>query len=130
MPPRKKKKATADDQEFLIKPVEYDEVDFVQIGDTRLRLVASQYNGKTYIQLWSSLSKQWNLMYKQNVTEEWNKWKNYASVYNEKHGNGRKTASGSKSTRKRGMVGKSSGVDPSTKRATNSKRGRRSAVKN
>lgn len=44
-------------------------------GGTYLQLVAERTSQKEYIRLWSSLSKQWKIMYRYNVTESWRKWK-------------------------------------------------------
>jgi|TARA_B110000495_G_C22564615_1_gene340408 hypothetical protein len=56
----------------------------LSIGDTKMRLVETVKKNQ-YIQLYSSLSKKWNVMYKTNVEQEWIDWKNYASVYNNRH---------------------------------------------
>ena len=63
--------------------IEYRVIDSIQFGGlkngTYLQLVVNKnMNGrkpKEYIRSWSSLSKQWNIMYRYNVEESWNKWK-------------------------------------------------------
>jgi len=44
-------------------------------GGTHLQLVADRTSQKEYIMLWSTLSKQWRIMYRYNVNTAWNKWK-------------------------------------------------------
>ena len=63
-------------------------IDEIKIGKkkkpgTHLQLVESP-NGKRYINLWSSLSKQWNIMYRYNVDEAWDRWKRTAERINKK----------------------------------------------
>lgn len=49
---------------------------------TKLRLVKSESGKTRYIQLWSSLSKQWNTAYRYNIEIEWQKWKKlHARIY-------------------------------------------------
>jgi hypothetical protein len=60
--------------------IKYEVLDEIKIGKgkkigTHLRLVQSQ-KGKKVIQCWSSLSSQWNTMYRYNVDEAWTQWKN------------------------------------------------------
>ena len=63
--------------------IEYRVIDSIQIGSlkdgTYLQLVVNNNSSgpkpKEYIRSWSSLSKQWNIMYRYNVEESWNKWK-------------------------------------------------------
>ena len=62
--------------------IEYRVIDTIQIGGlkggTYLQLVETingQKNPRRYIRDWSSLSKQWNIMYRYNVDTAWNKWK-------------------------------------------------------
>ena len=67
--------------------------EYVQVGKeikfgekpsgTRMRLVTMKgsLSGKQYIQLWSGLSKEWKIMYRYNVEDEWNNWKKYASIH-------------------------------------------------
>ena len=47
---------------------DYIPVDELSIGDTKMRLVETAKKNQ-YIQLYSSLSKQWNIMYKTNVEQ-------------------------------------------------------------
>lgn len=77
----KPKRATAGDQNLLFSQASYkviDELEFKKprskVTGTQLRLVESS-TGRQYIQLWSSLSKQWNISYRYNVEDEWLKWK-------------------------------------------------------
>lgn len=126
--PRNKKKNTAQSQNMLVQ-YQYDILDEIFLGDTKMRLVSVSGSEVSYIQLWSSLSKQWNTTHKYNVPEEWEKWKTYASVYNEKQGNGGRTKSDPKSQRKRTVARKKPSVDTGTDISANRKRGRRSAVK-
>ena len=67
---------------------DYKTIDEIKIGKvkkpgTHLRLVESP-KGNRYIQLWSSLSKQWNIMYRYNVDESWIKWQKTAERINKK----------------------------------------------
>jgi len=63
--------------------IEYRVIDTIQFGGlksgTYLQLVVNKYSKnsspKEYIRIWSSLSKQWNIIYRYNVTDSWNKWK-------------------------------------------------------
>lgn len=77
----------------------YDELDEIKIGNPKkpgmwLRLVESHGSKKRYIQLWSTLSKQWRTMYSYNVMENWSAWKRiYASIHLEKHKDGRNLGS-------------------------------------
>ena len=79
-----KKRATAQAQDLLIKPVEHDIIDEINIGDTKMRLCSSHSGKSMFIQLWSSLSNQWNTTHRYNVETEWNKWKRYALLYSNK----------------------------------------------
>jgi hypothetical protein len=54
--------------------IEYKEVDSITFGDTKYRLVESE-NGKRVIQLYSNLSKRWNVTIRYNVEREWNRMK-------------------------------------------------------
>ena len=79
-----RKRSTAQDQDLLIKPAEFNIIEEIHVGDTQLRL-CSTLSGKTsFIQLWSDLSSQWNTMYRYNVEIEWDKWKRYASLHSKK----------------------------------------------
>lgn len=54
---------------------DFDVVDSIEIGTgTKLRLVKSP-KGKKRIEVWSSLSKQWNVMYRYDVDKAWESWK-------------------------------------------------------
>lgn len=64
--------------------IDYLLVEEVAIGDTKLRLVQNPNNKSKYIQLWSSLSNQWNIAYRYDVDEQWNKWKKYADIHSER----------------------------------------------
>ena len=54
---------------------EFDVIEELSIGNTRFRLVEDPIRKSRKIQLWSSLSKQWNIMTRYNVESEWNEWK-------------------------------------------------------
>jgi hypothetical protein len=58
---------------------EFDVVDELVIGDCKWRLIESHINKKRTIQSWSTLSKQWNTVYRYKVPEHWEWWKNYAA---------------------------------------------------
>lgn len=58
---------------------EFDVIEEITHGDTKWRLIESHHTKKRSIQLWSSLSKQWNTTYRYNVPENWEWWKNYAA---------------------------------------------------
>ena len=75
---------TAQDQDLLFKPVEFNVLEEIFIGDTKMRLWASISGKSTFIQLWSGLSKQWNTTYRYNVETEWKAWKKYATLHNKK----------------------------------------------
>lgn len=62
--------------------IEYDVVDELAIGDTKMRLVETHGSKSRKIQLWSSLSKQWNVTHRYNVADEWLKWKTLANKLN------------------------------------------------
>ena len=77
----KQKLATAGDQKMLFSQASYnviDELEFknpgAKVAGTNIRLVEGS-GGRQYIQLWSPLSKQWNMLYRYNVKDEWLKWK-------------------------------------------------------
>jgi len=73
----KKEKRTAEDSGFFQR--DYDILENVNIGDTMLRLVCLSNKAEIkHIQLWSNMSKQWNVMYRYNVDEAWSKWKKTA----------------------------------------------------
>lgn len=55
--------------------IEYDVLEELNIGETRFRLVEDHSRKTRKIQLWSSLSKQWNVTHRRNVDSEWEKWK-------------------------------------------------------
>ena len=63
---------------------EFDIVEQIFIGDTKFRLVENPRTNKRYIQLWSSLSSQWNIIHRYSVDEQWNKWKKYADIHSER----------------------------------------------
>jgi hypothetical protein len=54
--------------------IKYKEVETITHGDTKYRLVESE-NGKRVIQLYSNLSKRWNVTIRYNVEREWNRMK-------------------------------------------------------
>ena len=73
----KKEKRTAEDAGFFQR--NYDILENVNIGETMLRLVCLSNKAEIkHIQLWSNMSKQWNVMYRYNVDEAWSKWKKTA----------------------------------------------------
>jgi hypothetical protein len=83
-----KNRATAQSQNLLIKPLEHDVLEEINIGDTKMRL-CSLHSGKSiFIQLWSSLSNQWNTTHRYNVQTEWDKWKKYAFLHRNRSKNG------------------------------------------
>jgi len=47
---------------------------------THLRLVETE-TGKRYIQLYSTLSKQWNIMYRYEIEASWKQWKKHANIH-------------------------------------------------
>ena len=59
--------------------IEYDVIEELTIGDTRFRLVEDHVRKSRKIQLWSSLSKQWNVTHRRNVDEQWQRWKKTAA---------------------------------------------------
>lgn len=85
-----RKRATAQDQDLLFKQMDFDIIEEVEYGDNKRRLIQSHSNKQIrYIQLWSSLSKEWRTVVRYNVDEEWEGWKRFAHVYSEKHKNRR-----------------------------------------
>ena len=50
------------------------QVDSITFGDTKYRLMESE-KGKRVIELYSSMSKKWNVSVRYNVDEQWNKMK-------------------------------------------------------
>jgi hypothetical protein len=113
----------------------YDILEEIQFGDkgSQLRLVQSHHSPRTYIQSYSSLSKQWNNMVSYNVDEEWLRWKKiHASVHARKQENernlgrddelGRSKAAARKRTRRKASV-----VNPKDSRRTNGKQGHESS---
>jgi len=50
------------------------EVDSITFGDTKYRLMESE-KGNRVIELYSSMSKKWNVSVRYNVDEQWNKMK-------------------------------------------------------
>lgn len=59
--------------------LEYKILEELKFGDpnnpgTWLRLEENERGGLV-IKTWSTLSKQWNIMYRYNVEENWEKWK-------------------------------------------------------
>jgi len=68
-------KATAQNQDLLFKEQDLTIIEELSLGDNKMRLVASPSGKSTYIQLWSSLSKQWNTNCRYEVEENWNSWK-------------------------------------------------------
>jgi hypothetical protein len=83
-----KKRATAQDQDLIFKQAEVIVLDEIAIGTTKMRLV--QQGEKTkMIQLWSSLSNQWNNTHRYEVEQNWLKWKKYANLHSERSKDGR-----------------------------------------
>lgn len=59
--------------------IEYDILDELNIGDTQMQLCKTVSGKTTVIRIWSSLSKQWNVLYRCGDIEEiWEKWKKLA----------------------------------------------------
>ena len=63
----------------MFAQLEYKILEELKFGDpdnpgTWLRLEESE-RGTIVIKHWSTLSKQWNVMYRYNVEENWEKWK-------------------------------------------------------
>lgn len=82
----RKKPVKAEPKNNLFKPIEYNVIEECSIGDTKLRLVNPVGYERRFIQLWSTLSKQWNLIYRYDVDENWIKWKNiHARILARKH---------------------------------------------
>jgi len=50
------------------------QVDSITFGDTKYRLMESE-KGTRVIELYSTLTKKWNVVSRHNVTERWNKMK-------------------------------------------------------
>jgi hypothetical protein len=66
--------------------VEYDVVEELNIGDCKWRLVENIQNKRKVVQLWSTMTKQWNAVYKyeckssdyRTVLESWDALKKIA----------------------------------------------------
>lgn len=58
---------------------EYNIIDELNVGDTKLRLVENTKSNRKFIQRWSSMQKQWNMMYRYEIDEAWTTWKNLAN---------------------------------------------------
>lgn len=84
-----RKRATAQDQDLLVKEIEYETLDEIKIGDTHFRLVRPLEGKSESIQLWSGLSKKWNTTYRYNVESEWRGWKRIAHLYNKRKEDGK-----------------------------------------
>jgi len=62
--------------------IEFDIIDEIEWGiDMKMRLIETHRKKNQSVQIWSSLSKQWNTMYRYKVEEKWKWWKNYAELY-------------------------------------------------
>jgi hypothetical protein len=58
---------------------EYNTIDELNVGDTKLRLVENTKSNRKFIQRWSSMQKQWNMMYRYEIDEAWTTWKKLAN---------------------------------------------------
>jgi hypothetical protein len=58
---------------------EYNIIDELNVGDTKLRLVENVKSNRKFIQRWSSMQKQWNMMYRYEIDEAWTTWKKLAN---------------------------------------------------
>ena len=58
---------------------EYNIIDELNVGDTKLRLVENTNSNRKFIQRWSSMQKQWNMMYRYEIDEAWTTWKKLAN---------------------------------------------------
>ena len=58
---------------------EYNTIDELNVGDTKLRLVENVKSNRKFIQRWSSMQKQWNMMYRYEIDEAWTTWKKLAN---------------------------------------------------
>jgi hypothetical protein len=65
----------------VVQPLDYNLLEEINMGDTRLRLCSTMKENTTYIQLWSSLSDKWSTMHRYNVDEQWESWKKYAVLH-------------------------------------------------
>lgn len=63
------------------QPLDFNLLDELSMGDTKMRLCSTMSGNTTYIQLWSSLSDKWNTFHRYNVDEQWNMWKKYAILH-------------------------------------------------
>jgi len=127
----KKKRATAQEQETLFEVVELKVLEEIAYGDTKKRLVSSPSGKSSYIQLWSSLSKEWRTTSRHNIEENWLKWKKHAAIYHEEQRDRGDPKHDSQNKRKRRVAKKQPGMDANhNNRSKNSKRTRKSPVKN
>ena len=85
---------------WMFNNQEFDILDEVKIGTgTHLRLVQAT-NGKKRIETWSSLSKQWNTMYRYGVDDAWLSWKRVEAKKAKKKAVKKATPAKAKTTRK------------------------------
>lgn len=92
----RKKRATAQDQDLLVKALEIDILEELTLGNVYMRLVTPTGKMVPYIQLWSSLSKQWGTLYRnrKDIDYIWSDWKKYADLHDKKQKNKRRKRSG------------------------------------
>lgn len=58
-----------------MQPVEYDLLEELSIGDTKMQLCQTMSGKSKVIRIWSSLSNQWNVLYRYGDIEDiWKKW--------------------------------------------------------
>lgn len=68
-------------QKTLLPEPEYEVLEELLMGDNRYRYVKTE-NGRTMIQLWSSLSKCWRNHYRYEVESKWQDLKGLAERIN------------------------------------------------
>lgn len=66
--------------------LEYDILEELEWGrGMKMRLCQAHGSRNKVVQIWSSLSKNWKNMYRYDVNNNWNWWKNYAELYSKRH---------------------------------------------
>lgn len=69
--------------------IDFETVEEINLGETKMRLVQNVSTKRRYIQLWSGLSKTWNIMYRYKAEANWIEWKKRADIYPKKRKNKR-----------------------------------------
>ncbi len=96
----KVEKRTAQNRAALFVP-QVEVLDQIDIGDTKLRFVQTLTKKTKSIEIWHYMSQEWGTLYRYHAEEQWESWKKYADLYNEKQRNRRGADDVAKPIRKR-----------------------------